>query len=244
MKVLAIDTVTPAASVALAEDRRLVATSLRVDRRGHSSFLVSAIDFCFDQAGWVPGDLDAIVVDIGPGLYTGIRVGLATAQGLAAAIGVPLIPAVSLDAVAYRAATGHRHIWVVVDVRRGEVAVAAYRPVPGGVVKDGPPEVVSPEAFRAMLESDPDDILLVGDTQVMPEGMLRGLHRVRVGRPRYPSADVLIEVASVAVDKGNAPHPDEIRPLYLREPDVNINWATIRPDSPWSTDTAPEEEGS
>jgi tRNA threonylcarbamoyladenosine biosynthesis protein TsaE len=75
----------------------------------------------------------------GPGLYTGIRVGLATAQGLAAAIGVPLLTAVSLDAIALRAATGHRHIWAVVDVRRTNLAVASYHPVPGGVVKDALP---------------------------------------------------------------------------------------------------------
>lgn len=247
MKILAIDTATPAASVALAEDRRLVASAMRVDRRGHAPFLVSAIDFCFDQAGWLPADLDAIVVDVGPGLYTGIRVGLASAQGLAAAIGVPLIPAMSLDAIAYRAATGHRHIWAVVDVRRGEFAVAAYRPVPGGVVKDGPPEVVTPEVFRAMLESDPEDILLVGDTQALPENLTRGLHRVRMGRPRYPSADVLVEVASATIGKGTAPHPDEVRPLYLRDPDVTLNWAAIRPQNPWATaseDDAAGESGS
>ncbi|MDH4118578.1 MAG: tRNA (adenosine(37)-N6)-threonylcarbamoyltransferase complex dimerization subunit type 1 TsaB [Acidimicrobiia bacterium] len=233
MKVLAIDSATPAASVALSDERRLVASTLRVDRRGHSAFMVSAIDFCFDQAGWVPEDLDAIVVDVGPGLYTGLRVGVATAQALAAAIGIPLVPAVSLDAIAYRAATGHRHIWSVVDVRRGEVAVAAYRPVPGGVVKDGPAQVVTPDVFRAMLESDPDDVLAVGDVQALPDGLLRGLHRVKVGRPRYPSADVLLEVAAGALDKGEYPHPDEIRPMYLREPDVTINWSTIRPESPW-----------
>ncbi len=234
MKILAIDSATPAASVALAEDRRVAASALRVDRRGHSAFMVSAIDFCFDQAGWVPSDLDAVVVDVGPGLYTGLRVGLATAQALAGAIGVPLVPAVSLDAIAYRAATGHRHIWSVVDVRRGEVAVASYRPVPGGVVKDGPAQVVTPDVFRAMLESDPDDVLLVGDTPALPEGLLRGLHRVRQGRPRYPSADVLVEVASPMLEKGSFPHPDEVRPLYLREPDVTLNWATIRPESPWA----------
>jgi len=233
VKVLAIDSATPAASVALSDERRLVASTLRVDRRGHSAFMVSAIDFCFDQAGWVPEDLDAIVVDVGPGLYTGLRVGVATAQALAAAIGIPLVPAVSLDAIAYRAATGHRHIWSVVDVRRGEVAVAAYRPVPGGVVKDGPAQVVTPDVFRAMLESDPDDVLAVGDVQALPDGLLRGLHRVKVGRPRYPSADVLLEVAAGALDKGEYPHPDEIRPMYLREPDVTINWSTIRPESPW-----------
>ena len=105
MKVLAIDTSTPTSSVALAVGREVVASSSRLDRTGHSAFLVPAMDFCFDQAGWTPTDLDAVVVDIGPGLYTGIRVGLATAQALAAAVGIPIVPASSLDAIAVRAIT-------------------------------------------------------------------------------------------------------------------------------------------
>ena len=85
MKYLAIETATPGASVALVEDARTLAAASRIDRVGHATFLVPAIDFCFDQVGWSPSDLGAVIVDIGPGLYTGIRVGLATAQGLAAA---------------------------------------------------------------------------------------------------------------------------------------------------------------
>ncbi len=92
MKILAIESATPASSVALGEGRVVVAMAERVDRSGHSAFLVSAIDFLFDQAGWTPEQLDAIVVDVGPGLYTGIRVGMATAQGMAAALGIPVIP--------------------------------------------------------------------------------------------------------------------------------------------------------
>jgi tRNA threonylcarbamoyladenosine biosynthesis protein TsaB len=233
VKLLGITTSTPGSGVALADGLEVVASASRVDRRGHASFVVPAIDFCFDQAGWSPEDLDAVVVDVGPGLYTGIRVGLATAQGLAAAVGVPLVPAVSLDAIALRAATGRRHIWAVVDVRRGELAVAGYRPVPGGVVKDGPPELVSPERFRALLESDPDDSLVVGDVAALEPGLLKGLHRVKTGRPRYPQADAVVEIGMGILERGEVPHPDEIRPLYLREPDVTINWAAIRPDSPW-----------
>lgn len=236
MKVLAIDTSTPASSVALADGREVVASASRVDRTGHSAFLVPAIDFCFDQAGWTPTDLDAVIVDVGPGLYTGIRVGLATAQALAAAVGVPLVPGSSLDAVAVRAATGRRHIWSVVDVRRGQFAVAAYRPVPGGVVKDGSPELVSGEEFQAMLDSDPEESLVVGDAPALPEGTLRGLHRVKVGRPRYPSAEALVEVTASVLDKGDIPHADEIRPLYLREADVQINPAVLEP-GPWAEES-------
>ncbi|MDH5372590.1 MAG: tRNA (adenosine(37)-N6)-threonylcarbamoyltransferase complex dimerization subunit type 1 TsaB [Acidimicrobiia bacterium] len=233
MKVLAIETATPASSVALGDGRSVVASAQRVDRRGHGSFIVSAVDFCFDQAGWNPGDLDAIAVDVGPGLYTGIRVGLSTAQGLAAALGIPVVPVNSLDAIALMAATGHRHIYAVVDVRRGELAVASYRPVPGGVVKDDLPGLMPPDHLRALLESDPDEVLIVGDVENLPEGTLRGLHRVKTGRPRFPVAGALLDLAAGPLEKAEFPSPDHLRPLYLREPDVTISWKHFRQEGPW-----------
>lgn len=233
MKLLAIESATPGASVALVEDRTTLAAASRIDRVGHATFLVPAIDFCFHQVGWSPSDLDAVVVDVGPGLYTGIRVGLSTAQGLAAAFGIPVIPAVSVDAVALEARTGHRMIWAVIDVRRGEFAVGRYRPVPGGVVKEGTTELVKPEVLRAMVDSSSGQSLVVGDVGSLPEGLFRGLHRVKTGKPRYPYAVALAEIGHGKYDKGEYPAPDDIRPLYLREPDVTINWEKLRREGPW-----------
>ena len=235
MKLLAIETSTPGSSVALVEDASTLAAASRIDRVGHATFLVPAIDFCFDQVGWSPSALDAVVVDVGPGLYTGIRVGLATAQALAAAFGIPLIPAISLDAIALEARTGHRLIWAVVDVRRGELAVARYRPVPGGVVKEGPPELMRPEVLAAQLDSRPDESLVVGDTAAFPEGLLLGLHRVKTGKPRYPYAVTLAEAARARFERADFPAPDEIQPLYLREADVTINWEKLRQEGPWGS---------
>ena len=96
MKILAIETATPASSVALGDGGSLAAMSVRVDRRGHVSFLVPAIDFCFDQAGWNRHDVDAVAVDVGPGPFTGIRAGIATAQAFAAGVGAPVIAVSSL----------------------------------------------------------------------------------------------------------------------------------------------------
>ncbi|CAN5876276.1 tRNA (adenosine(37)-N6)-threonylcarbamoyltransferase complex dimerization subunit type 1 TsaB [soil metagenome] len=233
MKLLAIETSTPGSSVALSVGRDAVAYAARVDRVGHSEFLVPAIDFCFDQARWSPNDLDGIVVDVGPGLYTGIRVGLATAQGLGATLGVPVIPVSGLDALAFDAATGRRTIWAVVDVRRGEFAVASYRPVPGGVVREGATVLVDVERLRTLLDSDPNDTLVVGDVASLPDGTLRGLHRVKTGRPRYPSARAVSELGAGRFERDDIPDPDEIRPLYLREPDVTINWNKIHRPGPW-----------
>lgn len=235
MKILAIETATPGASVALVEDSSTLAAASRIDRVGHATFLVPAIDFCFDQVGWSPSDLDAVVVDIGPGLYTGIRVGLATAQGLAAAFGIPVIPATSVDTIAFEARTGHRSIWAMVDVRRGQFAVARFRPVPGGVVRVDETQLVTPDVLHARLESSSDQSLVVGDTGTLPDGFFTGLHRVKTGKPRYPYAVALAEVGHGRFDRDEYPAPDEIRPLYLREPDVTINWEKLRKEGPWAT---------
>ena len=233
MRILAIETATGASSVALVEDRRVVGSASRLGRIGHDRFVIPAIDFCFEQAGWKPHQLDVVVVDAGPGLFTGIRVGIATGQGLSAMLGVPIMAASSLDALALRAATGHRHIWSVVDARRREVAVAGYRPVPGGAVMDSPPELVGYRHFRGILESDPDDILVVGDLAVLPSSALRGLRRVKTGMPRYPSADALAQVVEARARRGEFPDPDDIRPRYMREPDVTLGSVHLQEGGLW-----------
>ena len=233
MKVLAIESATPASSVAVGEDGKLAGMSVQVDRRGHVGFLGAALDFCFARVGWDPSDLDAVIVDVGPGLFSGIRAGLATAEGVAAAVGVPLMAATSLDALAYRAATGRRTIWPIVDARKSEVAVAPYRPVPGGVAKEAEIELCSFDEFRGMLESSPEDHLVVGDWEALPSGFLRGMHRVKTGRPRYPSAEILLELAEQSFARFGHPAASAVRPLYLRPPDAAINWSTLRTEGLW-----------
>ncbi len=236
MRIVAISTSTPASSVALVEGRRVVAAAESVNARGHAGFVVAALDFCFNTARWSPEDIESVVVDVGPGLYTGIRVGISVAQGIGASVGAQVAPASSLDALALRATTGHRRIFAVVDVRRGEVAVAGYRPVPGGVMRDYPVEVTSPERFVAMLSTRRENILLVGDTPALGKGALSGLQGVRVGRPRYPTAEALAEAGLGILERGEAPHPDAVRPQYLREPDVNINWKRLHSPFRWEED--------
>ncbi len=233
MKILAIDTATPASSVAIGEDDDLRGLSVNVDRRGHVKFLIPAIDFCLDQAGWSARDIDLVAVDVGPGPYTGLRAGLSTAQAFAAAIGAPMATVSSLTTIALRAATGRRRIWPVVDMRRGQIAVAPFTPLPGGVAPDGDPEVVGPEEFKAMLEAEVGDSLIVGDWQSLPDATFTGLHRIRRGRPRYPSAETILEIASMKARHGKITDADDVRPVYMREPDVQINWQAFRSEGAW-----------
>ena len=84
MKTLAIETATPASSVALGDGTELRAMSASVNSKGHVGFLIPAIDFCFSRAGWERSELDLIAVDIGPGPFTGLRAGISVAQALSA----------------------------------------------------------------------------------------------------------------------------------------------------------------
>ena len=233
LKTLAIETATPASSVALGEGAELVAMSASVAGKGHVGFLVPAIDFCFDRAGWARDDLELVAVDIGPGPFTGLRAGISVAQALAAAVGVPIVTVSSLDVLALRAATGRRIIWPVVDVRRGQVATANYRPVPGGVVQDGPAELVTPEELAALINANGEDALVVGDHMALPDGVFQGLHRVKVGRPRFPAADVILEIAQMRARRDAFASAEEVRPRYMREPDALINWTDIREEGLW-----------
>lgn len=233
MKILAIETATSASSVAVGEEGALAAMAVNVDRRGHVGFLMPGIDFCFSQAGWSVDDIDVVAVDVGPGPFTGLRAGISTAQSIAAAIGAPVIGVSSLTAIAMRAATGRRRIWAVVDMRRGQVAVRPFRPLPGGVAPDGHPEVVGPDEFHALIESDTSETLVVGEWQVLPSGFWTGLHRTRKGRPRYPAADVILEIAAIRARNEEYGRPESVQPMYLREPDVQINWERFRSEGMW-----------
>jgi tRNA threonylcarbamoyl adenosine modification protein YeaZ len=233
VKILAIETATPASSVAIGEDASLRGLSVNVDRRGHVGFLLPAIDFALTQAGWSPSDIEVVAIDVGPGPFTGLRAGIATAQAFAAAVGAQMVTTSSLTVIALRAATGRRRIWPVVDMRRGQFAIAPFRPLPGGVAPDGSAEVVRPHDFRALLESDGSEALVVGDWQALPDDMWTGMHRVRRGRPRYPSAETMLEIAAMMAERGNLTHAEDVRPIYMREPDVDINWSAFRSEGAW-----------
>ena len=98
---------------------------------------------------------------------------------------------------------------------------------------DSPPELVGYRHFRGILESDPDDILVVGDLAVLPSSALRGLRRVKTGMPRYPSADALAQVVEARAGRGEFPDPDDIRPRYMREPDVTLGSVHLREGGLW-----------
>jgi tRNA threonylcarbamoyladenosine biosynthesis protein TsaB len=145
VKLLAIDTATPCASCALWADDGPVAASMVVAGQRHAEVLMPAIDELCRRAGWSVSDLDGVAVDIGPGLFTGLRVGLATASAIARARGIPAAGVTSLEALAHPHRRRPGTLVPVVDARRGEVYRAVFRSDGAAMKEVLPPALATPE---------------------------------------------------------------------------------------------------
>lgn len=213
MLVLVVDSSTPAVTAALAEitaDGATVrAQRCTVDARAHGELLAPHIRAVLDEAGARPGDLRAIVAGVGPGPFTGLRVGLVTAASMGQVLGVPTYGVCSLDALG-RAADGRR-VLAATDARRREIYWAAYDEA--GERFAGP----AVAALAAVASRIPD----LAVTAAVGEGAQR--YATVLGlpvqpEPAFPPARALAELAAERVRAG-AP-AERLVPLYLRRPDA------------------------
>lgn len=207
MIVLAIESATARAGVAIGVDGHVVASAQVTRGPRHAEILVPAIQFVCEQAGVALNQVETIAVDIGPGLFTGLRVGIATANGLAQALALPMIGVSSLDLLAHAMRHAGNDIVSVIDARRSEVYAARYGVTADGLKRVMEPTVLPPADLLKQLRDTPD-VVLVGDT-LESSGALFAL----------PSAETLVEVASAH----ELVAPSEIAPLYLRKSDAELN---------------------
>lgn len=226
MLLVAIETSTQQASVAVGTQDGVLAEALLVRPRRHAEFCLPALDFCLREAGVTIRQVFGVVVDVGPGLYTGMRVGLATARGLARAAQIPMCGLASLDVLAFSARHSRRTIVPVIDARRGEVYFALYRSAPGGVQRIGDHRVGAPDALAAELVGADHDVLLVGDGAQLYRDVFEAHGSAEYGDSlnRYPSASALLELSVPRFQREEFSRPETIMPLYLRRPDAEIKW--------------------
>ena len=229
MKLLAIDTALDAVSVCLADGEDVLANAEAKSDRRHGEMLTPMIQSVLREAECTVHDIGSIAVDIGPGLFTGMRVGIATAKAMAEVLEAGLIGVSSLEVLAHQATTEFDVIAAVIDARRGEVFWSLHRSDDREQVSTA--RAGSPEECLAAIAARGQSVCLVGTgvtryRQVFDDGL-------RLAVPDFafapestylPTATTLAGIAaSRLVD---AVSVDEIVPMYLRAPDAEINWST------------------
>ncbi|WP_405489373.1 tRNA (adenosine(37)-N6)-threonylcarbamoyltransferase complex dimerization subunit type 1 TsaB [Nocardia sp. NBC_00511] len=242
MLILAVDTATPAVTAGLVELEpadagatapriTTITAEVTVDARAHNEVLTPQILACLAESGRTRADIDAVVAGIGPGPFTGLRVGMATAAAFGDALGVPVYGVCSLDAIAadtesyLREPSDPVELLVVTDARRREVYWTRYRAVPRATVAEA--EVI------AQVPGGDDQVLVrvEGPEVSKPADLDPGSATVIAGSASHvdyfdlpvlpvetPSPAGLVRRAAADLLAGVAPEP--LVPLYLRRPDA------------------------
>ncbi|MCX4669293.1 tRNA (adenosine(37)-N6)-threonylcarbamoyltransferase complex dimerization subunit type 1 TsaB [Streptomyces sp. NBC_01381] len=217
MLLLALDTATPAVTVALHDGSSVVAASSQVDARRHGELLLPAVDRVLADAGLRLDAVTGIVVGVGPGPYTGLRVGLMTADTFGLALGVPVHGVCTLDGLAYESGIEGGPFVVATDARRKEVYWARYadpRTRLTDAAVDRPADIAEAVAGLPAVGAG---AVLYPDT--FPDART----------PEHVSAASLASLAAEKLAAGEellAP-----RPLYLRRPDAQVpkNYKVVTP---------------
>ncbi|MFS8204430.1 tRNA (adenosine(37)-N6)-threonylcarbamoyltransferase complex dimerization subunit type 1 TsaB [Streptomyces sp. CWNU-52B] len=217
MLLLALDTATPAVTVALHDGTSVVAASSQVDARRHGELLLPAVDRVLTEAGLRLDAVTGIVVGVGPGPYTGLRVGLMTADTFGLALGVPVYGLCTLDGLAY--ATDSTDVEgpfvVATDARRKEVYWARYA--------DSRTRLTEPAVDR------PGELDIGGLPAVGAGALLYPDAFPDAREPEYVSAASLAALAAERLAAGE--ELEAPRPLYLRRPDAQVpkNYKVVTP---------------
>ncbi|MEU0835745.1 tRNA (adenosine(37)-N6)-threonylcarbamoyltransferase complex dimerization subunit type 1 TsaB [Streptomyces sp. NPDC005969] len=219
MLLLAVDTATPAVTVALHDGKTVIAESGQVDARRHGELLLPAVDRVLAEVGVNLDAVTGVVVGVGPGPYTGLRVGLVTAATFGSALSVPVHGLCTLDGLAYAAGQGGLEgpFAVATDARRKEVYWARYEDPRTRV---GDPAVDRPADIAEQLAGLP---VVGAGAALYPDAFpdARG--------PEHVSAGALAALAAERLAAGAELLPPQ--PLYLRRPDAQVpkNYKVVTP---------------
>lgn len=227
MLILALETSTPQTSLALGTEQDVLGSTSLSWGTGHSEVIVPALHQLLRWSGIELRQLGGVAVGIGPGLFTGLRVGIATARSLAQVLGVRMVGIASLDVLAYSVRYSRPRICAVTDAKRGELFYAFYRSVPGGVARATEYAVGSPDRLAADLEASAEETLLVGHGALLHRRRLEAsAAHLDFASPAnaFPLALWLLELAIPRFFREEASAPHQVVPMYVRKSDAEINW--------------------
>ncbi len=215
---LAIDTSTENCSVALWARGRIIEEG-RVAPQKHAELVLSMVDSVLEQAMIKREDLDGLVIGVGPGSFTGVRVAASAAQGLALGLNLKVAGVSSLKSLAAQALKGADEKYAIgaIDARMGEVYVAVYQRKDGKLETLLPETVLKPEEAVDKVRGAIGIHHAVGGGTGMELLYGAGLNKNIQKRSYFPDAESIVELGLIEFSEGRAKDPEEALPLYVRD---------------------------
>ncbi|MFQ5521429.1 MAG: tRNA (adenosine(37)-N6)-threonylcarbamoyltransferase complex dimerization subunit type 1 TsaB [Candidatus Methylomirabilia bacterium] len=223
MRILAVETSTPAGGAALLDGERLVGEYMVNIRATHSERLLAAVDQLLHDARWAPGDLEGLAVAVGPGSFTGLRIGISTVKGLALALAIPVAAVPTLEALAWGLPFAREPVCPILDAKKGEVYTALFHWEGDRLTRDWEDSAESPEALCHRLAGP---VIFVGDGVFAYGALLQaklGL-RATFAPPsrRLPSPACVGQVGQARLIAGERTDPRALTPRYLRPSEAEL----------------------
>ena len=228
MKVLAIETATSRQSVAILDDRSILARSDEDAQGAHARLLIPTIDRLLGSCGLALSALDGLAVSIGPGSFTGLRVGLATAMGIRVATGLPLAAVPTLEAMAWNHRDSPYPLCPVLKARTGEVYWAVYQWTETGRLNRVTEERVG--SLQTMAQSLPGTIVMLGEGWNLQRDALRRLLEARgsqiVDAPDEAQAASAVSVGLAGLERLVRGKVEEagLSPMYVQRAEADVTW--------------------
>lgn len=223
MRILAIETSTRVGGAALLDGDHLIAEyTLRVPTT-HSEQLMVTVDRLLTESGWKIGELQGVAVSIGPGSFTGLRIGVSTAKGLALALGLAVIGVPTLDALAAALPHAADPVCPILDAKKGEVYTSLFHWEDAGMVRDWEYLALPPQDLCSRLSGP---VIFIGDgIAAFGDVLVRALGpRARLAPPsrRLPSAACVGELGHSRLIRGESDDAARLTPLYIRPSEAEL----------------------
>ena len=226
MLMLAIDTTTLVSTVALATEDKVIGEFTLQTTKTHSEKLLPAIDMLCRFAGVSAMDLEAIAVSTGPGSFTGLRIGLATAKALSYANSLPLIGVPTLQGLAYNFAGSNQLIVPILDAQKGYVYAAFYRFEQGQLQEILPVTIMSASELYSKLAVSDQATILLGEATGIVAAERENSDKVVVADNHLlmPSASSVAMAAFQMYNKGLTSDAMTLVPIYVRRAEAEVLW--------------------
>lgn len=222
MRVLALDSATDACSAAILRNDAVLARRFETMRRGHSEVLMPLVRDVMQSAGFGFDEIDLIATTIGPGGFTGLRIGLSSARALALASGIPLIGVTTLEAVARAQSAGRTPLLVALDTKRADIYLQLFDQ---DLTPLGAPTASLPAEIEERLPPGP--IAVAGNAADAVLNALSGRSPPLESSDGPALPDAAVVAAIGAARYAANPSPELPRPLYLRPPDARLPDGTL-----------------
>ncbi len=226
MKILALDTATTSCSVAVTDEGSVCAESTTHKNQTHSKHLMEMIDSVLKNAGLGVGDMDGFAVTIGPGSFTGLRIGISTIKGLAFAVDKPVVGISSLETLAWQSADRAHLIGPLLDARKAQVYCATYRFSEDRLVEQTPACAEEPEGFVRKIK---EPCMFIGSGAELYRQRIKSI----LGEMAHfaPHDQNIIKAASIAFlsmkrfKAGDTDGVADLIPHYIRKSDAELSVA-------------------